>query len=177
MWELGDTVNDEDRTNHVRNEMAHGHFGNVVQAGIVRDGLHIHQGFRDAPSDLENPVIVSVRRMMAPSGTLYIVTLQARTTRAVILHAARPVVLSRRPRFYKAITPRHFRTELDSEPPRLYTEGPDFPFTISATDVEQFRFKVVGNADEVYWQLELDWSCAEYEGTVVIDDNGKPFEA
>ncbi|MFF0695146.1 tetratricopeptide repeat protein [Streptomyces tendae] len=124
-------------------------------------------------------------KMMRPSkGTLYIVTLEARTCRAVILHGARPVVLARRPprpaclmrRIGTSIKPRHFATDLDANPPRLRAEGEDFPFSISATDVEQFRFEVVTCTDEVYWQLELEWSCAGHEGTLVINDNGKPFE-
>lgn len=184
------------------NAICDGYYGNVVQAGVIHDGVHFHQGTRDAPSDLQNPVIVRVRRgpgstladlvvdadppkAMAPSGTLYVVTLQARTARAVVLHAARVVVLSRRhprpacliPRLGQTIVPRYFKTELDVDPPRLNAEGEDFPFTISATDVEQFRFEAVVRTDEVRWQIELDWECAEYDGTLVINDNGRPFEA
>lgn len=191
----------DDETIRVRNELGHGYYGNVVQAGIIHDGVHIHQSLRDEQSDLENPVIVTVRReagsvmadvvvedepprMMAPSGTLHIVTLEARTMRAVVLHAARPVVVARRlprpaclmVRVGRLITPRYFRTDLDADPPRLHAEGPGFPFSISATDVEQFRFEPLASAEEVYWQLEIDWSCAGYEGTIVVNDNGKPFE-
>lgn len=196
-------MNDEVRPTHVRNEICDGYYGDVVQVGYNHGGVHFHQGSRDELSDLQNPVIVRVRREpgstmadlvvdadpprpMAPSGTLYIVTLQARpTTRAVILRAARVVVLSRRPprpaclqpRIGRAIVPRYFRTELDADPPRLHAQGADFPFSISATDVEEFHFEAVVTNDEVRWRIELDWECAEHEGTVVIDNNGEPFEA
>ncbi|WP_328425329.1 tetratricopeptide repeat protein [Streptomyces sp. NBC_00443] len=196
-------MGDEVRPTQVRNEICDGYYGNVVQAGAIGGGVHFHQGPRDETSDLQNPVIVRVRREpgstmadlvvdadpprpMAPSGTLYIVTLQARpTTRAGILRAARGVVVSRRPprpaclqpRIGRAIVPRYFRTELDADPPRLEAQGADFPFSISATDVEEFHFEAVVRSDEVCWRIELDWECAEHEGTVVIDNNGEPFEA
>lgn len=196
-------MDDDVRPTQVRNQICDGYYGDVVMAGSIRGDVHFHQGTRDDSSDLRNPVIVRVRRQpgstladlvvdadpprpMAPSGTLYIVTLQARpTTRAVILRAARVVVESRRPprpaclqpRIGRAIVPRYFKTELDADPPRLHAQGADFPFSISATDVEEFHFEAVVRDDEVRWRIELDWECAEYEGTVVIDDNGKPFEA
>lgn len=195
-------MGEEDRPIHVRNEICDGYYGNVVQAGVIHDGVHFHQGMRDELSDLRNPVIVTVRREpgstladlavdadpprpMAPSGTLYVVTLEARTTRAVILDTARVVVTSRRPprpaclqpRIGRAIVPRYFNTDLDAARPRLHAEGEDFPFSISATDVEQFRFQAVSTINEVCWQVELDWRCAGHEGTVIINDNGKPFEA
>lgn len=34
-------------------------------------------------------------RVMVPSGTVHVITLEARTNRAVVLDAARPVVLAR----------------------------------------------------------------------------------
>ncbi|WP_063806810.1 tetratricopeptide repeat protein [Streptomyces regalis] len=196
-------MEDEVQSTHVRNEICDGYYGDVVMAGSIRGDVHFHQGQRDELSNLQNPVIVRVRRQpgstladlvvdadpprpMAPSGTLYIVTLQARpTTRAVILRAARVVVESRRaprpaclkPRIGRAMAPRYFKTELDTDPPQLHAQGPDFPFSISATDVEEFHFEAVVRSYEVRWRIELDWECAEYEGTVVIDNNGEPFEA
>ncbi|NLU70688.1 tetratricopeptide repeat protein [Streptomyces sp. HNM0574] len=181
------------------NSVADGHYyGPVVQARNVQ----INHYDRDRDEDERDPVLPAVRRepgscladlvvdgdpprLMTPSGTLYVVTLQARTRRAVVLHGARAVVVSRRsprpacltPRLGRAIVPRYFRTDLDADPPRLHAEGTDFPFQISETDVEQFRFEVVTSRDEVAWRLELDWACGIHEGTLVLDDNGAPFEA
>ncbi|WP_410645584.1 hypothetical protein [Amycolatopsis sp. lyj-346] len=199
----------EEKVLRFHNELAGGAYEMVVQAGVVHGGVHVNQTAGDSPSALENPVIVTVHRkagarlavdadpprVMEPSGSTYIVTLEAWTTRAVVLRAARVVVLSRRiPRpacregFIGARpSVRHFETNLDRhvEPrlpgfdagsPRLDPVGPDFPFTISATDVEQFRFTAHANAEEVRWQVELDWICAGREGTAVINDNGRPFE-
>ncbi|NBM18157.1 tetratricopeptide repeat protein [Streptomyces sp. GC420] len=121
---------------------------------------------------------------MVPSGTVHIITLEARTSRAVVLHAARPVVLARRPprpaclsvRIGAKIEPRRFTTDFDAQPPRLQAQGADFPFSISATDVEQFWFEPIARAHEISWQLELDWTCAGRRGTTVINNNGEPFE-
>lgn len=88
------------------NHISDGHHDNVVMAGTVHGG--------DRRTDLADPVIASVRltpggtladlvvdadppRVMVPSGTVHVITLEARTSRAVVLHAARPVVVSRRP--------------------------------------------------------------------------------
>jgi hypothetical protein len=179
------------------NHISDGDYHNVVMAGVVHDGVHVHGG-GDRPSDLEDPVIASVQlrrgmdlavdadppRVMVPSGTVHVITLEARTTRAVVLHAARPVVVSRRlPRpaclpIYVGATvqPRRFITDFDAEQPRMQAEGVDFPFSISATDVEQFWFEPEARTHEISWHLELDWTCAGRHGTTVIDNNGEPFE-
>ncbi|MFG3151533.1 tetratricopeptide repeat protein [Streptomyces sp. NPDC048219] len=203
-------MNDEERRSRVWNEIADGNFENVVQAGTIHGGVHVTAGGADSPGALKDPVIVTVHRecrdwlavdadpprWMSPSGLSYVVTLEARTVRAVVLRAARVVVLSRRlPR--PAYSPasdriggrpsiRHFEADLstvnsppqpfDSDSPQLLPNGPDFPFTISATDIEQFRFTATAGSEEVCWQVELDWICAGQQGTTVINDNGHPFE-
>ena len=121
------------------------------------------------------------------SGTMLVITLEARTTRAVVLHGMRPVVFSREPPrpacfglrgtyLYGVLPPRMFTLDLDSDPTLLQAEAADFPFTISATDVEQFRVTISASEAEVSFHLEIDWTCAGRRGTTVIDNNGKPFE-
>lgn len=185
----------------VRNEVSGGHSGNVVQVGNNYGGVRIGNAVQDDPSDIRDPLVITVEvrygsvaldlvvdadppRAMAPSGTLYVVTVQARTTRAVILHRVRPVVLSRRqPRRACSIghitgklEPRTFTADFDADPPRFEAEGTDFPFTVSATDPEQFWFTPAVSVQETAWRLELDWSCLDHSGTAVIDDGGLPFE-
>jgi hypothetical protein len=192
---------DEDRTAAVHNEAEGGHRNNYVQAGRIDGGVHFYQVRGEECSDIEHPVIATVElrpgarlvdlvvddeppRAMTPSGTIHVVTLEARTERAVILNAVRPVVLSRRlprpacctARIGAKINPRRFTTDFNADPPKLRAVGPDFPFTISATDVEQFWFEPVVRAAEVRWQLELDWICAGHRGSTVVNNNGKPFE-
>ncbi|GAA4960850.1 hypothetical protein GCM10023205_25280 [Yinghuangia aomiensis] len=228
-------MDDEKRPSRIWNEIASGNFENVVQAGTIHGGVHVNRAGADDPSALEDPVIVTVHRecsewlavdadpprWMPASGMTYIVTLEARTVRAVVLRAARVVVLSRRlprPGYSPARneiligsrpSERDFEADLstadsvgqqpparkrfgrravhaprnpaprphfDTDSPQLRPIGPDFPFTISATDIEQFRFTASAGFEEVCWQVELDWICAGRQGTVVINDNGYPFE-
>ncbi|MFG2525915.1 tetratricopeptide repeat protein [Streptomyces sp. NPDC048527] len=183
------------------NYISGGHFGNVVMADTVRGGVTFNHGGGDTPSDLEDPVIASVQlrpggtladlvvdadppRVMVPSGTVHIITLEARTNRAVVLDAARPVVLARRPprpaclliRIGARIEPRRFITDFDVRVPQMQAQGADFPFSISAADVEQFWFEPIARTHEISWQLELDWTCAGRRGTTIINNNGEPFE-
>ncbi|MEU3371106.1 tetratricopeptide repeat protein [Streptomyces sp. NPDC006660] len=183
------------------NHITGGHLGNVVMADTVHGGVTFHHGGGDTPSDLEDPVIASVQlrpggtladlvvdadppRVMVPSGTIHIITLEARTSRAVVLDAARPVVLARRPprpaclslRIGAKVEPRRFLTDLDVRVPQMQAQGADFPFSISATDVEQFWFEPIARTHEISWQLELDWTCAGRRGTTIINNNGEPFE-
>ncbi|MFK0295122.1 hypothetical protein ACIQU6_32270 [Streptomyces sp. NPDC090442] len=51
----------------------------------------------------------------------------------------------------------------------------NFPFSVSATDVEEFVITPDTGTDEVLWHLEMDWLCAGRQGTAVIDDHGRPF--
>jgi Tetratricopeptide repeat len=121
---------------------------------------------------------------MAPSGTTHVITLEARTKdRAVVLHAARPVVLARRlprPACFEVllgapIPPRRFEVDFDVTPIRLEAQSVDFPLSISATDVEQLWIEPIARTHEVSWQLELDWTCEGRSGTTVINNNGEPF--
>ncbi|GGN24513.1 hypothetical protein GCM10011609_78120 [Lentzea pudingi] len=152
----------------------------------------------DSPYALANPIIATVHvepsltslfvdddppREMARGGDRHVITVEARTTRAVVLLGLRPVVVSRRPprracvevRIGGFITPRPFTADFDSDRPRLTALRRDFPFSVSATDVELFHFTPHVSTSEVGWRLELDWLVAGVRGTTVIDDDGEPF--
>ncbi|GAB3436471.1 cold-shock protein [Actinophytocola sediminis] len=188
---------DIDHGDGVRNRMAGGHHNNNVQAHSIFGGLHIysHQG---EGYDASHPVIATVDidhgltrlvvdedppRAAPLSGALHILTLEAGTTRAVVLDAMRPVVISRRPsgracievRVGGYLEARPFTCDLDTGQPRLQAGDRDFPFTISPTDVERFHIVPQVRTHETHWRLELDWILAGRRGTTVIDDNGKPF--
>lgn len=196
-----DARNDDGRDAGSRNEAVGGRNNNYVQAASITGDIHLHQDRGDERGDIENPIIASVDlkpgstnavlvvddeppRVVAPSGTVHVVTLEARTWRAVVLHSARLVVVSRRfprpacltARIAGMLEPRRFTADFDADPPELRAAGPGFPFTISATDVEQFRFEPVAHSEEIRWRLEFDWTCAGHRGTAVVDHNGQPFE-
>ena len=68
--------------------------------------------------------------------------------------------------------PRPFRLDLGRDAARLVAEGPDFPFTVTAGDPEEFRIRLEPGDREVDWYLELDWTYAGRTGTVRIPDSG-----
>jgi hypothetical protein len=154
----------------------------------------------DDPHHANNPLIATVEREpltqvvtvddeppteLSGSGNLHVIVLEARTMRAVLLRAMRPLVLARRaprraclapPRLGGIVQPRPFTADFDTDKPVLRALGADFPFAVSATDIEQFEIRPRVTTGEVAWHLELDWICEGRRGTTIIDDNGKPFE-
>ncbi|MFE3456867.1 serine/threonine-protein kinase [Nocardiopsis aegyptia] len=99
------------------------------------------------------------------------------------------------------LSPREFAVELDLPEPVLYDAGVDtqalragprrttrgngFPYYVTAGDPEHFVIRPVRDrtyepmsafdGDLVEWHLELDWSCLGRRGTLVLDDEGRPF--
>ncbi|WSQ10636.1 helix-turn-helix domain-containing protein [Streptomyces sp. NBC_01231] len=51
----------------------------------------------------------------------------------------------------------------------------DFPYSVSESDPEVFYVFADARAHNVSWYLELDWSSGDKQGTVRVDDHGKPF--
>lgn len=122
---------------------------------------------------------------------MVIVTLEARPSRAVVLQSMQSVIVSRQPpgraclglsgsSLAGGLTPRKFTLDLDKTPSRLEaksaSEEDNFPFTISLTDVEQFRVGIKGTREVVFCYFEIDWTCDGADGRTVIDDRGNPFE-
>lgn len=83
------------------------------------------------------------------------------------------------------ITPQSFDIDLDDSRPTLTPVAgrqgdkrvppKDFPFRVSSTDVEVFDLNAHVDGHDVSWYLELEWSSGGREGTLRIDDGGKPF--
>ncbi|MET7791569.1 helix-turn-helix transcriptional regulator [Streptomyces sp900116325] len=123
-------------------------------------------------------------------------TVQGRSGQAVVLHGLHVRVLSRKePLAWSAysmgegcgggITPQSFDVDLDDNRPTLTpvagehagTPVPpkDFPFRVTSTDVEVFDLDAHVEGHDVSWYLELEWSSGGRDGTLRIDDSGKPF--
>jgi hypothetical protein len=124
-------------------------------------------------------------REMATEGSLYSILVEARTTWAVTLRGMRAVVVDRRsprraciepPRIAGILESRPFTADFDAHPPRLTALEANFPFTVSATDVEMFEIRPRVSSHEVSWFLEVDWTCQKRSGTTIVDDDGRPFE-
>ncbi|GGJ95336.1 transcriptional regulator [Streptomyces camponoticapitis] len=75
------------------------------------------------------------------------------------------------------VTTRTFGVDLDAGRPSVVTKGGqrDFPYKVSESDPEVFHITANASARYVSWYLELEWSSGGREGTVRIDDRGKPF--
>ncbi|MFC9750765.1 helix-turn-helix domain-containing protein [Streptomyces niveus] len=75
------------------------------------------------------------------------------------------------------VTTRAFSVDLDAGRPNVVPQGGqrDFPYKVSESDPEVFQISAKASARYVSWYLELEWSSGDREGTLRIDDKGKPF--
>lgn len=124
------------------------------------------------------------------------VTVQGKSGQAVVLKGLHVRTLSRKaPLAWSAysmgegcgsgITPQSFDIDIDDGRPTLTPVAgqqgdvrvppKDFPFRVSSTDVEVFDLNAHVEGHDVSWYLELEWSSGGREGTLRIDDGGKPF--
>ncbi|MGW0867477.1 helix-turn-helix domain-containing protein [Streptomyces sp. NPDC002611] len=128
--------------------------------------------------------------------TIVELSVQGRTDTAVVLNALRVRVVGRTApapgNAYAmdqgcggAVTPRYFDVNLDKDRPiARAVAGNDtgvpipavrMPYRVSATDPEVLLITARTVTCDCRWYLELDWSSQGREGTVRIDDAGRPF--
>ncbi|WP_221351063.1 helix-turn-helix domain-containing protein [Streptomyces beigongshangae] len=124
------------------------------------------------------------------------ISVQGRTSRAVVLTALRVRVVGRTApvpgNVYAmdqgcggAVTPRSFAVDLDrNRPIARSVPGNDtgtpipavrMPYRVSAEDPEVLLVTARTKTCACSWYLELDWSSEGRTGTVRIDDRGRPF--
>ncbi len=128
--------------------------------------------------------------------TIVRVTVQGRTSTAVVLEALRVRVVGRtaplKGNAYAmnqgcggALTPRFFAVDLDKDRPIARPmAGSDagtpipamrLPYRVSAEDPEVLLVTARTAGCACDWYLELDWSSQGRTGTIRIDDDGRPF--
>ncbi|MGA5703155.1 helix-turn-helix domain-containing protein [Peterkaempfera bronchialis] len=128
--------------------------------------------------------------------TLVQVTVQGRSSTAVVLEALRVRIVSLgNPAAGNAYAmdqgcgsdqaPRHFTVDLDADRPVLRARSGtdtghaiaavDFPYRVSAEDAEVLLVVATTQLYDARWYLELDWSSQGRTGTIRIDDHGHPF--
>ncbi|MFV2119142.1 hypothetical protein ACE14D_12120 [Streptomyces sp. Act-28] len=83
------------------------------------------------------------------------------------------------------IRPMSFDVNLDAARPRAVpvagqqgdTEIPasDFPYRVSANDPQVLQVTAHTAGHSVRWYLELEWSSGGRQGTLLVDDRGRPF--
>ncbi|MDT0392160.1 helix-turn-helix domain-containing protein [Streptomyces dubilierae] len=72
---------------------------------------------------------------------------------------------------------RFFTVALDAARPAVVPEAghDDFPFKVSESDPEVYYIQADASAYDVSWYLELRWSSGSRQGTLTVDDRGRPF--
>ncbi|WP_309094864.1 helix-turn-helix domain-containing protein [Streptomyces sp.] len=72
---------------------------------------------------------------------------------------------------------RLFTVALDAARPAVVPEAghDDFPFKVSESDPEVYYIRADASAYDVSWYLELRWSSGSRQGTLTVDDRGRPF--
>ncbi|MEU0344834.1 helix-turn-helix transcriptional regulator [Streptomyces bobili] len=72
---------------------------------------------------------------------------------------------------------RYFTVALDAARPAVVPEAghADFPFKVSESDPEVYYVSADASAYDVSWTLELSWSSGSRHGTLLLDDEGRPF--
>ncbi|MFE1577397.1 helix-turn-helix domain-containing protein [Streptomyces fradiae] len=84
------------------------------------------------------------------------------------------------------MTPMGLDINLDAAQPRVVPvagrqgdrviPASDFPYKVSATDPQVLKVTAHTAGHSVRWYLELEWSSGGRQGTLRIDDRGRPFE-
>nr|WP_308429815.1 hypothetical protein [Streptomyces ruber] len=72
---------------------------------------------------------------------------------------------------------RTFNVALDAVRPGVEPEAgsDDFPYKVSESDPEVYYIRADASAYDVSWYLVLKWSSGSRQGTLVVDDEGRPF--
>ncbi|MEF9905229.1 helix-turn-helix domain-containing protein [Streptomyces sp. P9-A2] len=72
---------------------------------------------------------------------------------------------------------RSFDTNLDAAHPAIVPKAGQrgFPYKVSRSDPEVLYITAGADAHDVNWYVELQWSSGGRQGTIRIDDHGKPF--
>ncbi|MDX3526485.1 transcriptional regulator, partial [Streptomyces sp. ID05-39B] len=72
---------------------------------------------------------------------------------------------------------RYFTVALDAMRPAVVPEAghADFPFKVSESDPEVYYVSADASAYDVSWTLELSWSSGSRHGTLLLDNEGRPF--
>ncbi|SPF02502.1 hypothetical protein SMA5143A_3257 [Streptomyces sp. MA5143a] len=128
--------------------------------------------------------------------TLVEISVQGRSSKAVVLRALRVRVVGRgapaEGNVYAmdqgcggGISPRYFDVDLDKGRPLARpVDGSDMgtpipavrmPYKVSAEDPEVLLVSAETQTCDCRWYLELEWSSEGRTGTVRIDDHGRPF--
>ncbi|KMS66682.1 DNA-binding protein [Streptomyces viridochromogenes] len=170
----------------------------VWQAGCGHDYVITKPSQQVPPPPPPQDAEIWARSQGAVHGgqTMVEITVQGRTSTAVVLEALRVRVAGRAAPVQGtsyamdhgcggALTPRYFDVDLDKDRPIARpADGNDsgttipamkLPYRVSAEDPEVLLVDARTDGCDCNWYLELDWSSQGRTGTARIDDHGRPF--
>ncbi|MFG2551436.1 helix-turn-helix domain-containing protein [Streptomyces sp. NPDC048581] len=170
----------------------------VWNAGCGHDYVTSKSPQQVAPPPAPQDAAVWAASQSAVHGrqTMVEISVQGRTSTAVVLEALRVRVVGRSAPLEGnsyamnngcggALTPRYFDVDLDKDRPIARpVDGNDsgvtipamrLPYRVSAEDPEVLLVDAQTTGCTCDWYLELDWSSQGRTGTVRIDDHGRPF--
>jgi hypothetical protein len=124
--------------------------------------------------------------------TVLRLVIRGRSEAPVTLHRLEVEIVARRPPLAGTLLTytgqgagqevRHFKIDLDEQSPSVaYVGGKataeiPFPYRVSRTELEVFDIFAFTLQHYVEWRLRLTYTDDEGEGTLVIDDDGQPFQ-
>ncbi|MFJ9028192.1 helix-turn-helix domain-containing protein [Streptomyces sp. NPDC102274] len=140
------------------------------------------------PTEQDAPGWVGALGGVASDGQFIELTMQGTTGDTVVLQALRvQIVKSDAPLAWTdyamgvgcggGVSTKSFAVNLDAGRPSSVPKAGqrDFPYKVSESDPEVFYISASSKTRDVSWYLELEWSSGERQGTIRVDDNGKPF--
>jgi hypothetical protein len=140
------------------------------------------------PSEQDAPTWVGALGGVASGGQYIALTVQGTGNETVVLQSLHVhVVSTEAPLAWTdyamgvgcggAVNTKFFKVNLDAGRPSAVAgaQQRDFPYKVSESDPEVFYVQANTSAHYVNWYLELDWSSGDRQGTLRVDDGGKPF--
>ena len=125
---------------------------------------------------------------MSSGGQEVALTVQGTGSETVVLEALHVRILSRdTPLAWNdyamgvgcggGVETKSFDIDLDKGSPTVTVQGGqrDFPYKVSESDPEVFYVTAHTKANDIRWDLSLDWSSGSRHGTVHIDNSGTAF--
>ncbi|MEV7681725.1 helix-turn-helix transcriptional regulator [Streptomyces sp. NPDC088341] len=140
------------------------------------------------PTEQDAPGWVNALGGVASGGQYIELTVQGTGSETVVLQALHVrVVKSGAPLAWTdyimgvgcggGVSTKSFDVDLDAGRPSSVPRAGqrDFPYKVSESDPEVLYISARSSARDVSWYLELEWSSGERNGTLRVDDRGRPF--
>ncbi|GAA3516047.1 helix-turn-helix domain-containing protein [Actinocatenispora rupis] len=163
------------------------HFAHVTRQQAQQDVAATH-GYGDPSHPLPYPIDPGTADLLVSQSQISL-TVQSAETESVLLTGLSVLVRGRRPAPTAGILVsfgecgahlpiRYFATDVGRSQPAVGPEPgtPDFPFTVSRTDPEEFQIDVANRMDDCTFDLVLRWTAKGRPGRTVLDNGGHHYQ-